>query len=407
MNICMLTRAMPAHGKGGVEDHAMMLAKGIVNKGHSVTVITTAHPEKDCESVDGVKIYYLKKTIPRAYSQSWWIESIKKVLELHKLSNFDLLHSQSIGGYYFLVRKFNRKYSLPTVVSLHGTPLDELISRINIIKSGLSRISLKDFLAILYWIEQYLLVYLRCIPRADAVIATSNEQEQTIKRTLFVKERKLYKVFNGMDLSLFSPRIDIGDLREKLGICDKSKVLLSVARFVPDKGVDNIMRALPIILKKHKDLKLVLVGDGELRDYLTGLAHHLGIIDYVSFQGYVDLNELPKYFNLCDIFINATIRRNGYDLTMLEAMACEKVVVSSNIGSTPTLIENGIDGVLVPVGNEKVLAEEVVNILDNPRLASEIGEKARQKALKFFSLNRMVEETIKVFEATLSKRVQR
>jgi len=402
----MLTRAMPAHGKGGVEDHAMMLAKGIVNKGHSVTVITTGHPDKDHEFVDGVNIYYLKKTIPRTYSKSWWIESVKKVLELHELSKFDLLHSQSIGGYYFLIRKFNRKYNLPTVVSLHGTPLDEIISRINIIKSGLPKIRLKDLLAILYWIEQYLFAYLRYIPKADAVIATSNEQEQTIKSIFFLNEKKLYKVFNGMDLSLFSPRIDIGNLRERLGICDKTKVLLCVARFVPDKGIDNVIRALPIILKRHKELKLVLVGDGELRDYLTCLTHKLGIIDYVSFQGYVDFNELPKYFNLCDIFINATIRRNSYDLTMLEAMACQKVVVSSNIGSTPTLIENGINGVLVTVGNEKVLAEEVVKILDNPRLAHEIGEKARQKALKFFSLDRMVEETIKVFETAIMNKQQ-
>ena len=404
MNVCMLTIATPAHGKGGAEDHALMLAKGIAAKDHSVTVITTAHPDKDYEIIDGIKIYYLKRTIPQVCSRTWWIESSKKVLELHELDKFDLLHCQNYTGYYFLIKKYNRQYNLPTVMSLHGTPLDEVVSRINIINSSISKTVFKHFFAILYWIEKYFWVYLRCAPKADGVIATSNELARLIRTILFVSDKKLYKVFNGMDLGLFSPGIDIGDLLERLGINEKTKVLLCVARFVQDKGIDNAIKSLPYILKKYNDLRLVLVGDGRLKEYLIKLTHKLGVADYVSFQGYVDFEELPKYFNLCDIFINATIRRNGYDLTMLEAMACQKVVVSSNIGSTPTLISNGIDGVLVPVGKVKVLAKEVINVLDNQKLAHEIGKNARQKALKDFSLDKMVEDTIKTYYSVLENK---
>ncbi len=91
--------------------------------------------------------------------------------------------------------------------------------------------------------------------------------------------------------------------------------------------------------------------------------------------------SLPDYFNSCDIFVNPTIRQNGYDLTILEAMACEKPVVVSNIGSVPTVIEEGLDGPLVPTGDIKKLAEAVVKVLKDRELAQRLSIAARRKVV--------------------------
>lgn len=400
MNVCFVTRAMPAHGRGGMEDHALALAAGVAARGHSVTVVTTGHDRLEVERRDGVEIRYLRGTPPRSYSRAWRRRSTEEVLRLHAERRFDVLHSQSVGAYDLLRRGLHRRAQLPAVVTFHGTPYDEVVSRLHLIRfAPLSLRTLEDVAGVGWWAGQYVLFYRATAAAADAVIATSDQQEELIRRIFRVAPERLHRVYNGMDLGLFAPGAGGAELRRTLGIAPETPVLLCVARFVRDKGLDQVIEALPAVAAALPDVLLLLVGDGEQRGRLERLARRRGVAGRVRFTGFVPLDQLPAYFDLCDLFVNATIRRNGYDLTMLEAMACGKVVVSSDVGSTPTLIRDGVDGLLVPVGNPRALAERVVAALRSPERLREMGRRAREKARSGFDLDAMVEGTLGVYEA--------
>jgi glycosyltransferase involved in cell wall biosynthesis len=241
---------------------------------------------------------------------------------------------------------------------------------------------------------------------ADALIATSDQQEALFRRQFPVAPGRLHKVYNGMDLETFVPAEGDDALRTQLAIPAGAPVLLCIARFVRDKGLRFVVDALPAIAKAHPDVHLVLVGDGEERLALTAQVERLGVARHLHFTGYVPLNDLPRYFANSDLFVNATIRRNGYDLTMVEAMACGRVVVSSDVGSTPTLIADDVDGLLVPIGDSRALANRIIGALNDRQRLKQMGARAREKAVSAFGLSTMVERTIEVYDAIRSTHAQ-
>lgn len=405
MRICMLARSIPTHAKGGLEDHTMMICKGLVQKGHEVTIITTQHPQgKEYEVIDGIEIYYTKGTIPGKYSWSWCRRSVQEFIRLHTLKRFDVVHGQSGGGIPFLRKGLNRKYNIPTVISLHGTTLDELKSAWNVLLSSYKDIrnAFRAMSKILYHIYSYFVISRRAFTRADAIIATSNEQIKRIKILYQTKDSDIFLVYNGVDTHLFAPKIS-SRLMDKYPVNQRDKIILGVARLTKEKGIQNIVMAMSVILKSIPEAKLIIVGDGNYRREIETLIDKSGLREHIITTGLVPYEELPLFYNLADVFVNATIRVNGYDLTIIQAMACEKPVIVSNLGSVPTVITHNEDGILVSPGDVRILTQEVIKVLQDKELAEKIGRKAREKIVSRFSLESMAEGTIKVYNSLTSR----
>jgi glycosyltransferase involved in cell wall biosynthesis len=397
MNICMLTRALPAHTKGGVPDHSLMLARGLTERGHRVHLITTRLEGVTAPLREGnLTIHYLGRTRRGEYSGGWWAESARATRELHTAEPFDVIHCQSSSGYGIVNTGLHVELGVPAVVSQHGTYYDELVTRWkrgfspDPVRSAKNIISMGVILAVMLRRD---LPYLK---KASGVIATSEEQYALIRRVYRVPEDRLFRVWNGMDLSIFTPGRADGKVRGRLGIPPGAPLILVVARFIRDKGIQNILRAMPAILDRTPECRLVIVGEGPYRARLERIAAAAGTS--VIFAGEVPLGDLPGYFRECDIFVNPTNQQNGYDLTMVEAMACGKPVVSSNIGSTPTLITDGIDGVLFPTANVGELSRAVATLLGDPARRAELGTNARRKVVDRFDLGTMVDGTAGVYE---------
>jgi glycosyltransferase involved in cell wall biosynthesis len=399
MKILMLARALPAHKKGGVPDHAWMLARGLAARGIGVHVLTTRlEGAPPVATVDGVTVRYLPGTRPDSYAGGWWKESAASVAALHATERFDLVHCQSSSGYGVVNTGLHRRLRLPALVSQHGTYYDELATRW---RSGFSAnpvVSARNVAAIgvvLATIVRRDRPYLRA---ADGVISTSDEQYRLISRAYGVRPERLYKVYNGMDLSMFTPGPGDPALRDLHGIASGAPLVLCVARLIRDKGVQNMIEAMPAIVRRVPGCRLLVVGNGPYRPELERLAASRGLAEPVVFAGEKELGALPGYFRSCDVFVNPTNQQNGYDLTMVEAMACEKPVVSSDIGSTPTLIAGGTDGVLFPTRDVAALAVEVAALLEDSARRAAIGSRARAKVTGRFGLDAMVGGTIGVYE---------
>jgi glycosyltransferase involved in cell wall biosynthesis len=394
MKICIISVVMPGNSKGGIEDHTFMLSQNLAKLGHKVTVITAASKNKEYEKLGNLEIYYLKNVQPKKfvknYSEAWKRESLKKFLELNKKINFDIIHGQERSVLHLL----NKNLKVPIIATLHTTVYDDFKTRINI---GLTRYTIiRDILSILYcvfylWPKSYIKEELPLARKSNGIIATSNQQEIIFKKIYKVKPLKVY---NGIDASLFKPeKIKYN----KFGIKDKDKIILAVARLERDKGIQYMIRAMPEI----KDAKLIIVGDGSYKKHLLKLWKKSKAKDRIIFTGFLDLKEVKNLLNRCNLFVNSTIRQNGYDLIMAEAMACEKVVVSSNIGSTPTLIKDNKDGILFKTKSIKHLVKKVKLILNNPNLSRKIGKQARKTILKNFTSEIMAKNAVKAYQKVI------
>ncbi|CAG0953245.1 partial N-acetyl-alpha-D-glucosaminyl L-malate synthase, partial [Gammaproteobacteria bacterium] len=165
-----------------------------------------------------------------------------------------------------------------------------------------------------------------------------------------------------------------------------------------DKGVQNAIAVLARVRAKIS-ATLVIVGDGDYRAALEKLARDLGVAAHTRFVGAQTLTECARYFNACDVFVDPTLRTDGYDLTIAEAMACAKPAIVSDVGANSTLIDTATqhDGILIPRGDNAALTHEILRILGNPALARTMGEQARAKIAARFSIGAMVTGMEKVY----------
>ncbi|MDI3501049.1 MAG: hypothetical protein PWP22_820 [Thermoanaerobacter sp.] len=392
MNICIFAKGLPVHIRGGMERHIEDLVNGLVKRGHRVTIITTKHPENvKKEEKENLKIYYVGDK-PLRYTKRFYYESAKLFEELDKEENFDIVHSQSIAGYgvveYCQLNK-------PLIVTLHGTHLNE-------IKSALSSKSMKGFALAFY------LIFKRLIDRSDKellqkdvkVITVSYELYKDVKEQYKISEDKLVVIPNGVDTNRFKP-MNVDDLREKMSLTNE-KIILSVGRIEKQKGYHLLIKLLPEILKTH-DVKLVIVGTGSYLPNLKKLAVKLGVSDNVIFVGKVSDNELPKYYNLADVFAFPTLRIEGLPYVILEAMACGKPVVASRIGGIPTVIENGKEGLLVKPNDLENLKDKLLMLLEDEKMAKKLGKNAREKVVRKFSVDKMIDSTVRLYEEHIYK----
>ncbi len=407
MNVCMFSRIMPAHSPGGMQDHVQTLGAGLTKRGHAVTVITSALPDrKEFEVVDGVQVFYLKGTPPGQNTNAYWFGAALKFEELHAQKQFDILHSQSVGAYGVYKRKLNRKYRLPLVTTFHGTHLDVFTTSWHTDFSLTNPIGTARFFALtLNLLYRYAYRDLWFTRGSDIVIATSDADVGKYKTLYRLPDAQIRKVYNGTDTDLFAPRIsNPQSLRAALKISADEKIILALARLEKDKGVQNAIAALPRVLKEIPAC-LIVVGDGEYRAALEALAREKGVAERVRFVGAQPLAVCASYFNLCDVFVDPTLRTDGYDLTIAEAMACAKPVIVSDVGANSTLIDAAArrDGILIPRGDNDALTREILHVLGDAALANSMGQLAREKIAARFSIGAMVEGMERVYAEMLAR----
>ncbi|NMX21366.1 hypothetical protein C5S30_02790 [ANME-1 cluster archaeon GoMg4] len=392
MNICIFAKGLPVHITGGMEIHVKELVEGLIKRGHKVTIITTKHPEGiKKEEKESLRIYYVGDK-PLRYTKRFYKESAELFERLNREKRFDVVHSQSTSGFGFA--KFCHE-KIPFIVTLHGTIKNE-------IKSALNSKSIKGLAVVSYlFYERIASPYVdkMTLKKSDKIIAVSNELKEDIKKQYKVPEEKLVVNPNGIDVNKFKP-MNVEDLRRKWNLTNE-KLIVSVGAINKQKGFHLLLKILPEILKEDKKVKLFIVGIGPYLQALKDMAVKLNISNNVIFTGKVSDEDLPKYYNLADICVFPTLRMEGLPLVVPEAMACVKPVIASRIGGIPTAIENNKDGILIEPGNLKELKGKILEVLRDEKLAKKLGENARKKVVERLSLDRMVEDTIKVYEEVL------
>ncbi|MBV8455122.1 MAG: glycosyltransferase [Acetobacteraceae bacterium] len=226
----------------------------------------------------------------------------------------------------------------------------------------------------------------RRLSQADRIFAVSAATAAELCRVFDINPQCVAVLPNGVDLARFNPLTPDETLRTQLGLTGK-RVLTTVSRFVPRKGIDRAIEALPAIAAAIPDVHYLIVGDGDQREELRRLAATCGVTDRITFAGEVPQEQVPRYLALAELFVMPNRRlangeEDGFGLVFLEANACGLPVIGGRAGGVPEAIIHGETGLLVDGTSTSNVAAAVIRVLTNRPLAARLAANARARALR-------------------------
>jgi glycosyltransferase involved in cell wall biosynthesis len=213
---------------------------------------------------------------------------------------------------------------------------------------------------------------------ADGVIVDSEIQRRAVL-SMGCRSSKIWCFPWGIDLHLFRSK-KARRVREELGWLH-DKIVVSTRRQLPIYGVEYLIRAMPLILARISDVKLLVVGDGPLLEHHKSLARSLGIENQVKFLGNVANHLLPEILNSGDVYVSTSFS-DGSSASLMEAMACGLPVVVTRIPANEEWVIHGENGFLVKPGDSVTLADCVSRVLRDEKLRLLMGKKNLEIAKK-------------------------
>lgn len=212
--------------------------------------------------------------------------------------------------------------------------------------------------------KPYEYAFFKSLRKAQVVLASSDRKaiENLVSRSKGALEKSRIVQFpTRVDTDIFFPQPPT-IVRRQLGINLEDKIIVSCGRLRQIKGWDFILAAFQIVLTEIPNMKLIFVGDGEDRPALTAMSDKLGIADKVQMTGAVAPQQVAQYLNAADLFVVGS-HREGWSNAMLEALACGKPIVSTDVSGASEMIVNGANGYVVQTRNPQQYAQAVLDAL--------------------------------------------
>ena len=360
MNILFLTTHCNA---GGITSYLLTLSKGLINKGHNIFLISSGGDQEGVFRELGVKVYDIDLKTKSELSLKIYL-SIIPIIKFIKENKIDIIHAQTRVTQ-VLMSILKNFVDVHCVGTCHG-----------FFKTRLSRKIFKCW--------------------GDSIIAVSKPVKRHLIDDFCVDENKVYVINSGIDTHKFAKysKDDRQKQREALGLKEEDFIIGMVARLSDVKGQDIIIKAMPKIIKKAPNAKLLLCGQGKLEYYLRGLTKSLGLKDTVIFNSMI--NQSVLLLNTFDV-LAVPSRQEGLGLSVMEAQSCQLPVIASNVGGIPNIIEDGKTGLLVQPENPDLLAEAVIYLYKNSEIRNKLGKAAREFIVKEDFIGNMIKKTEQVY----------
>ena len=345
MHICLA-------GDNGI--HFQRWISSLYEKGDYKISVISLHRGKE---ISGVEYYYL----PRIHNTKLdYFLNIKLFRKLISKLNPDILHCHYASGYGMLgaLSGFH-----PFVLSVWG---DDVISFPNNI------------------LTKYLTRYI--LKKADVILATSNYLGGITKN---YTTKKIEIINFGIDTNIFKP-----------SPVDHSEINIGTIKSLnPQYGIDTLINAFKLLENEpyFNKLKLIIVGSGVLEDRLKDLVSQLYLDEKVTFTGKIEHDRVPYYHNLLDIFVALSISES-FGVAILEAQACSKPVVVSDVGGLPEVMKNNITGFIVPSSNANAAAEAIKKLIEDKELRIKMGDEGRKFVIENFEWKKNVSEMCEIYK---------
>lgn len=383
MRICFISFEYPPNILGGAGTYAETLVKGLKRRGVEVFVISKGNQHNDPQ-----RIFRVPSSNSPYWRRVFFIEPALSLFQkLNRHFKFDLVHFNEphvILG----------KPKLPTVCTLHSAQVNEI--KLKLAGPGTLKtvVDIKDFI-LKGSVGSVFDVFTAHV--ADRIICPSPNLAALISSYCFVDVNKTIVIPNGIDLDLFSKTKceDSGIYLREYGL-EKDNYILFVGRLSVLKGVQYAIAAFKGVSKRNPNLKMVIVGKGDFEGSLRFLAGETGNI---VFTGYIDSLPVRKALYENSLFVVVPSLYEALPMVVLEAMACSKAIIASDVGDIPLLVRHGRNGFLARAGDSESL-ESLMNILyEDQKLRLKMGLLGRRLVESEFSVENMVDRTLNVYES--------
>ncbi len=209
-----------------------------------------------------------------------------------------------------------------------------------------------------------------------------------------VPHDRIAVVHEGVNISQID-KIPAVDAHATFFLPHNAPVVGNVAALVPHKGQKHLVAAAARVVRLVPDARFVILGDGELREPLERQIKELGLQRHVVLGGF--RNDVIGLLKSFDVFVMSSITE-GLGTSILDAMACGKAVVGTRTGGIPEAVQDDVTGLLVPPHDEGAMAAAIVRLLQDPALRARLAAAGRTRAADYFGVDRMVSETLAVYE---------
>jgi len=385
MKVCFISFEYPPEIIGGMGTYAQHIVEGLRKRGIDVSVITrgeeTSHMNKIYKVVTSDRLYWRRFDFIK--------QAIRLFHSLNKICKFDLVH---LNGVYPITRGFE----LPTVCTLHAPP------NVKQMKMALRLRNFRSVEDITYLVLKTpvgSLCDVATMRMSDKIICPSTVLARDVISYRFADAQKIHVIPNGIDIERWD-RIKCFDdsLLGKYGV-QKQNFVLYMGRLSFLKGVEYLIEAFKKVQKIHPSLNLVIVGRGNFEQYLKKCANNM---DGVLFLGHVNSMSVKKL--LFEASLTVVLPSSAFEvspMTILEAMACCKPVIGTNVGGVPSMIKHEKNGFLISPKDPDSLAECINILYENPDLSREMGMFSRKLVESKFALSKMVDRTLNVYKSLI------
>jgi glycosyltransferase involved in cell wall biosynthesis len=323
----------------------------------------------------GIKFY------PVNMSRRLSLKPIRQIKEIIRNNKIDLLHSQGPRADFF-ARIAGRIAGVPHILCTVAMPVEGF-------DVGLLQKKIYRFIDQLT--ERYV----------ERFIVVSDSLRQMLMERRGISAHQVVRVYNGIELSEYRPngkevRSQKSEVRREFGLSTDAPVIGAIGRMVWQKGFEYLIECVPEIVKTYPDAKILIVGDGPLRERLEALSEELRVRDNLIFTGF--RSDIQDILSAIDILVVPSLLE-GFPMVTLEAMAMAKPIVATNIDGITEQITDGVNGILVPPKDPSALAKAIIKVINDKELARSMGLAARKKVKQEFSVEKMVAETEKVYQS--------
>ncbi len=232
----------------------------------------------------------------------------------------------------------------------------------------------------------------------DSVVCVAHSVKNFETKAKFHNPSKLEVVHNGIILSNYKDLKPTSDLRKELGIPPDSKLILNVGRLDDKKGLRFLVEAMPKVLDKFPNAKLLLVGDGDFKAELEEKIKKLKLENSVLLLWLKKVDEMQNIYQNSDIFVFPTLTE-ALSNVLLESMINGLPVIATNTGGNPEVIEDGKSGILIPLEDSKAIAENVCGLLSSPEKMKKLSQNAQKRVRENFSFSKTVNEYLKLYKS--------
>ncbi len=373
------------------------LSSLLAKKGYKIVVLAPHYPgAKKFEIMGQLKVYRFPYFYPTKLERLCYdggiLENMKKsflakvqvpflllseyfhIVKIIKKEKIDFIHAHWIVPQGFLAALIRKFYKIPYITTAHAGDVFPL-----------RKSSMKKIAAF-------------ALNNASFITANSSFTRNSI---LMISNSKNIEVIPmGVDLTDFNPKKKDSSIRKKYGI--QNEFLLFVGRLAEKKGVEYLIKAMPDVLNKLPNAKLLIVGDGSEKEKLTNLTNELNLKNNVIFAGKIKNDDLPKLYATADVFVGPSIvtekgDTEGLGVVFLEAIASGTCVIGTNVGGIPDIIKTNETGILVEEKNPAQLASAIIIMLKNKKLQTKLKKNALNHIKKTYSWEVVAEKFFKLY----------